>query len=272
MELASALHSDQYFSSYGAVRNPAQSPSILDRIRSHLAWRLDGGQVRNPEFYTSLAGSRSARICDLGCGNGGLIELLARYGFQVVGVEPSPFARDNVRSKGLKVHEGTAEDLPGDLPRTSFDLVLMNHVLEHCQDPALAVGNALGLVRDGGRVVIEVPNCDSFQFATRGPTWFHFDVGRHVNYFTPRALARLLERQGAVVETHYYYAYLDHFLPERLDIEAAIWDRRHAEGPGENLAGVPRPSRTENWMSLFRSARLRPQHKYECQGIVARKG
>jgi SAM-dependent methyltransferase len=272
VELAAALHSGRYFADYNAARPEGGGPSLLDRVRSHLAWRLDRGWVRDPAFYASLTGSATAAVCDLGCGNGDLIESLARHGFRVVGVEPSPHARENCRAHGLEVHEGTAEDLPPKVAEGSFDLVTMNHVLEHCHDPAQAVANALRLARAGGRVIIEVPNCASFAWAERGPAWFHFDVGRHVNYFTPRALARLLERQGAVVESAFFYAYLVHFLPGRIATEAALWDLRAGDGPAANLEGIARPSRAAAWRGLFRSAALAPERKYECQGIIARKG
>ena len=60
----------------------------------------------------AIANSRSAKICDLGCGNGTLLAKLRTHGFQVVGIEPSPFARREVESKGIRVYEGTAESLP----------------------------------------------------------------------------------------------------------------------------------------------------------------
>ena len=265
------LYSDQYFTDYGAPRASEKGQSFLDRIKSHLAWRLDRGIVRGPEFYGELLGSSTAKVCDLGCGNGALIKRLADHGFQVVGIEPSPFARAKAESRGLKVYEGTAEALPSEIPLAAFDLVVMNHVLEHCLNPALAVRNALGLIRNAGYLVVVVPNCSCFQFATRGPAWYHFDVGRHVNYFTSQALATLVERHEAVVTNYFYYSYLDHFLPPRLECETAIWDRQTKEQCPENLVDIPRPSKLRNWSSLFQSSRLRQERKYECLGIVARR-
>jgi SAM-dependent methyltransferase len=122
--------------------------------------------------------------------------------FQVVGIEPSPFARKEVESKGIRVYEGTAESLPNSIPESPFDLVVMTHVLEHCLDLQRTIRNALELVRTGGHLVIEVPNCATFQFATRGTAWFYFDVGRHFNYFTARALVTLIEEHGAEAGSH----------------------------------------------------------------------
>ena len=268
-KLLESLYSSEYFANYGTTIDI--EPSLLDRIGVHLAWRLDRGVVAETEVARALAGSPSAKICDLGCGNGTLLEKLRDCGFGVVGIEPSPHARRTVESKGITVYEGTAETPPASIPEAPFDLVVTTHVLEHCLDPQLAVRNALQLVRPGGHLVIEVPNCRSFQFASRGPAWFHFDVGRHLNYFTPRGLKRLVEGQSAQVIKYFYRQYLDHFLPSRRALETSLWDRCRAEEDGGNLAGIRRPSRLENWGSLLYSFAMKPERKYGCIGIIARK-
>jgi SAM-dependent methyltransferase len=269
-ELLESLYSSQYFSDYGKAIDIEQS--VLDRVRVNLAWRFDRSVAASPRFFEAIANSRSAKICDVGCGNGTLLEELRNHGFGVVGIEPSPFARREVESKGIRVYEGTAESLPTSIPESPFDLVVMTHVLEHCLDPKLAIRNVLELVRTGGHLVIEVPNCGSFQFGNRGPAWFHFDVGRHVNYFTRRGLKRLIEGHAAEVVKYFYLQYLDHFTPSRLAHEISLWDRSHKEEDSSNLAGIHMPSKLQNWMSLLGSFALKPERKYGCLGIVVRKG
>jgi 2-polyprenyl-3-methyl-5-hydroxy-6-metoxy-1,4-benzoquinol methylase len=268
-ELLESFYSNKYFAEYG--KGPEVQPSFLDRVRVHLAWRLDRGVVIGPKLMETIANSRSAKVCDLGCGNGVLLTKLRDRGFQVVGIEPSPFARQTVESKGIKVYAGTAEALPDSIPEAPFDVVVMTHVLEHCLDVKRTIRNALELLRTGGHLVIEVPNCHSFEFETRGPAWFHFDVGRHVNYFTPSALKRLVTQQAAEVVQFYYYQYVEHFLPGMIVTESSLWDRSHAEEESRNLAGIRRPSRLENWASLLGSFAMKRERKYRCVGIVARK-
>ena len=199
---------------------------------------------------------------------------LNAHGFQVVGIEPSPFARKAVESKGIKVYEGTAESLPDSISESPFDVVVMTHVLEHCLDLKRTITVALELLRTGGHVVIEVPNCASFEFAVRGPAWCHFDVGRHVNYFTPRAVATLIEKHGAGAQVvrSYYRKYVEHFRPATISQETALWDRSHKEEVGSNLTGIRRPSKLESWMNLLGSFALKRERKYEAVGIVVRKG
>jgi SAM-dependent methyltransferase len=270
-ELLESFYTSQYFADYG--KGTASEQSVLDRLRVHLAWQFDYSDVLDGNLIEAITNSRTAKVCDLGCGNGTFLAKLRAHGFQVVGIEPSPFARKEVESNGIKVYEGTAESLPNSISESPFDLVVMTHVLEHCLDLKRTIKNALELVRPGGHVVIEVPNCASFQFATRGPAWFHFDVGRHVNYFTPRALAKLIENHGAGAQTvrYYYRKYVDYFLQGTIKDELSLWDRTHQDDIGKSLADIRRPSRLENWMSLLTSFHLEPTRKYEAVIIVIRK-
>ena len=263
------LYPDEYFSLYG---QPVEfDQSWLDRIMQNLAWRLDRGAVSNASFFKELLGIRSAKVCDLGCGNGAMLEGFRDLGFDVVGIEPSSFARSRMEAKAIRVYGGTAEDLPSPVEEVPFDLLTMMHVLEDCVEPRDAVRNALGLVRPGGYLAIEVPNCGSFQFQQRGPVWFHFDAGRHLNYFTKRSLERVFEHFPVEVTRFWYCQYQNHFHPARLAAELASWNALHAEQHEIDVSGIRKPSRMNNWLSLARTWALEPQRKYGCIGILVRK-
>jgi ubiquinone/menaquinone biosynthesis C-methylase UbiE len=72
-----------------------------------------------------------ARVADLGCGSGAFTDLLARVGYSVVGLDPSPKLVEVGRTKypGLELMEGDLENLPFDLK--SFDGVLLAGVVHH---------------------------------------------------------------------------------------------------------------------------------------------
>ncbi len=204
-ELLAKLYGEEYFSSYNSDFPYGQPPNLMDRLRIHLAYRFDKGIRCTPEMIEEILGTRSVRICELGCGNGDVLIGFANRGFTAVGIEPDRAAVHNARAKGLKMIEGTAEQLPDEIPGAPFDVVIMCHVLEHCLDPNLAIRNALGLLRPDGFLVIEVPNCSCFQFQCRGVIWFHSDPGRHVNYFTPGSLRKLFQKQDVRHYRNYYY-------------------------------------------------------------------
>ena len=101
-----------------------------------------------------------ARILELGCGSGGNLALLARFG-QLQAVELDDQAR--ALAQALKVCPVQAGGLPDDLPDDlhsadgSFDLVCLLDVLEHVADDGAALARVARLLKPGGRVLLTLP-------------------------------------------------------------------------------------------------------------------
>jgi 2-polyprenyl-3-methyl-5-hydroxy-6-metoxy-1,4-benzoquinol methylase len=81
------------------------------------------------------------RVLDVGCGAKPYEPLFAGHASSYVGVDPV----DNPRAE-LK---GPVEDLP--VEDGTFDVVLCNQVLEHCDDPVKAVTELRRVTAPGGR-------------------------------------------------------------------------------------------------------------------------
>jgi 2-polyprenyl-3-methyl-5-hydroxy-6-metoxy-1,4-benzoquinol methylase len=73
-------------------------------------------------------------------------------------------------------------------------------VLEHLDQPAQYLLTAYDLLKPGGILIIEVPNCESIGFQLLGLRNFCLDYPNHLVFFTPPALRGLLERCGFAVE------------------------------------------------------------------------
>ncbi len=106
--------------------------------------------VRKPllQFLREQAGDAHAsfgryRVLDVGCGRKFYEPLFAPYATSYVGVDPA----DNPKAD-LK---GAVENLP--VEDGSFDVVLCNQVLEHCDDPARAVSELRRVAAPGGRIL-----------------------------------------------------------------------------------------------------------------------
>lgn len=83
------------------------------------------------------------RVLDVGCGMKPYEPLFAPYAVSYVGVDPV----ENPRAELL----GAVEAIP--VEDASFDVVLCNQVLEHCEDPALAVRELRRVTAPRGRVL-----------------------------------------------------------------------------------------------------------------------
>jgi len=131
---------------------------VYDRMRvletDH--WWFAGRRRILSGLIDSLPAPRPAKILEVGCGTGGNLSMLARFG-EVVGLEPDPDSRAYAQERtGVAV---TVGHLPDDLPfaPASFDLVCAFDVIEHVDDDAAAVKALAGLVKEGGFMAATVP-------------------------------------------------------------------------------------------------------------------
>lgn len=97
-------------------------------------------------------------VADLGCGTGSLSCLLAQDGYAVSGVDFAPKMVAAAQSKAAALAVD-AEFVVGDaanppLPDTTFDVVLVRHVLWAMPDADAAVERWLRLLRPSGRLLL----------------------------------------------------------------------------------------------------------------------
>ncbi len=134
------------------------------------------------------------RLLDVGAGRGRFVAHARSVGWYAHGIEPSQRGVDGAAALGIElVH---AEIRTADVPPASLDAVTLWHVLEHLDDPVLALESIAGWLRRGGLLLVGVPNLASVQARVGGARWYHLDVPRHRTHFTARGLAALLRAHG----------------------------------------------------------------------------
>lgn len=107
---------------------------------------------------TALALAQGQRFVDVGCGEGGLLDVVrAEVGdaWDITGFEISGARGERARERGHRVL--VSEDGRVPLPDGSADLVASTHVVEHVPDDAGYVREMARLARPGGLVYIETP-------------------------------------------------------------------------------------------------------------------
>ncbi len=160
------------------------------RRYSRFAWALLSAFYRlRVRRWTKLLGKGLA--LEVGCGDGRMLQALRHQGWEVVGIErTAAAARMAVSVNQLPVFAGGLEAIN---PRAKFDLVLLFHSLEHVPDPLSVLKQCAQLLKPGGKLIVAVPNFHSWQACLFGGSWFHLDVPRHLNHFSPRSLRYVLE-------------------------------------------------------------------------------
>ena len=145
-----------------------------------------------PKYFRPWKG----RLLDYGCGEGKVAATFNEVGMQAVGIEPDAKARAIAAARGVTVYATLDE-----CPASSFDRIVVRHVLEHVDDP-VGITRHLGAASVGssGRMLISVPNAKSHQAAAFDEHWIGWDVPRHLWHFTTDTLCDLVTRAGLVVD------------------------------------------------------------------------
>lgn len=137
----------------------------------------------------------AGNFLDVGAGVGTLVAVAVGRGFAARGVELSAWASRFAREeKGLDVRTGLLED--AGFPDNHFDVITINHVLEHVPQPAETIAEIRRILKHDGLLVIGVPNIGSIMAGLKGKKWASLRPAEHVWHFAPATLKRLLLQGG----------------------------------------------------------------------------
>jgi 2-polyprenyl-3-methyl-5-hydroxy-6-metoxy-1,4-benzoquinol methylase len=161
-----------------------------------------------------MAGVAGPRLLDVGCYAGIFLEIAAGHGWQAWGVEPSEWAAEEARRRGLNVITGTLST--AGLPPGTFDVVTLWDVVEHLTDPRAELEGVNRLLRPGGLACIHTIDVGGLLPRVMGPRW-PWLMEMHLYYFSRRTMASLLERTGFQVLRQFTqgrYVLLDYLLAQ----------------------------------------------------------
>ena len=110
-----------------------------------------------PEFKViSDLINRNSHVLDVGCGDGMLMELLAKEkNVNIRGIEISKIKVQNCIAKGLTIIEGNAEEDLKQFPDKSFDYVVLSQTLQAFLKPEKVI---FELLRIGKQAIVTIPN------------------------------------------------------------------------------------------------------------------
>lgn len=118
------------------------------------------------------------RFLEVGCAAGSFLNYARRAGYEVEGVDVSPWAADTAREQfGLAVHTGRLVELK--LPEKSFDVVFLGDILEHEPEPAQFLAEVKRVLRPWGLLALKVPTyVNSFYYRAARRIPISWTMGR----------------------------------------------------------------------------------------------
>jgi SAM-dependent methyltransferase len=136
------------------------------------------------------------RILEVGSGRGTLLAELARRGWTAIGTEfAAALSGSAVNEMGIQVYQ-TPDLRQCNFPASSFDVVILQHVLEHLPAPLTTLQEIRRIIKPQGSLIVVVPNFGGWVAQWTGANWFALDVPRHMFHFTPASLERALAASG----------------------------------------------------------------------------
>lgn len=136
------------------------------------------------------------KLLEIGCGQGNFLRQAANRGFDVTGVEYSPFACERARAN----LEGRGRVLQGEITvlapeAAAYDVCVLCDVIEHVRDPAAFLRGIFRLLRPGGVLLVVTPSLDSWSARALRSRWMEYKA-EHLFYYAPETLRRQLAGAG----------------------------------------------------------------------------
>lgn len=138
------------------------------------------------------------KVLNLGSGYGFLEQELNRRNgrkFEIEGDDIGKFRLDHWVGGTVHTVNFLSEQVPTDM-KGQYDLVMALHLLEHINEPVKYLHNLLPLFTKNGKILIEVPNLNSFLYDLSPEYAEFFYLYEHVSYFTADTLKAALILAG----------------------------------------------------------------------------
>jgi 2-polyprenyl-3-methyl-5-hydroxy-6-metoxy-1,4-benzoquinol methylase len=147
--LQKAEKNDAYYEENIRYSNEVKGETLLNN--KTIQFKPLEDDERRLKMYTDLI--KGSDILDFGCGRGGFIRLAREISNKTMGIELNKFNRKYINSIGIQCLEYLS-----DLGDEKFDLITLNHVLEHLNNPIEILISLKKHLRKDGIIIIEVPH------------------------------------------------------------------------------------------------------------------
>ncbi|MEO9872411.1 class I SAM-dependent methyltransferase [Ekhidna sp.] len=127
--------------------------------------------------------SKKGSILDFGCGTGDFLNSCQNSGWQAFGFEPDNGARGVAQKKITNSIYTDLEQI-----KNKFDIISAWHVVEHISSLRETIKLLKKRLKDGGHLIIALPNNKSYDANHYQEKWAAYDVPRHLYHFDQESM------------------------------------------------------------------------------------
>lgn len=192
----------QIYYTHGDNKTEKHETRFVRFVRWNILWIHDLVKIvtlirykRKRHNLMYLTKMKPGRLLEVGCGNGRRLSRIRDIGWTVEGQEVDLKAASHARERyGLMVYVGALESLS--LKDEMYDVIIMNHVIEHLHDPIPFLAECHRILRPGGMLVAITPNARSYGHKHFRKWWRDLDPPRHLYLFSQKTLRQIATKSG----------------------------------------------------------------------------
>ena len=190
-----------------SIEGNGEDSKIDEDVREHALEPLRRANFeRELDAIAAFGDLRGIELLDVGCAHGWFLDAASRRGCITSGIEPDAGMYGFASRSGHRVSKGFFPE--GLAPGTTYDVITFNDVFEHLPDVNAALEACRERLRQGGILVLNLPDSRGTVFRTaslldriglHGPLdrlWQKEFPSPHLYYFNPDSLAALARRHG----------------------------------------------------------------------------
>jgi 2-polyprenyl-3-methyl-5-hydroxy-6-metoxy-1,4-benzoquinol methylase len=155
------------------------------------------------------------RSLDVGCGNGALVFLLGKAGYEAEGTELSPWiCEHNKKTFGIKMHCGTLDNLS--LPENSYGFISAIDVFEHLTEPIPFLKDISRILEKDGVLSLQLPCYPMKSYeemvSENHPFLQMMKEKEHIYLYSKESIEKILKDEG------YNYIYFENAIFDYYDM------------------------------------------------------
>jgi 2-polyprenyl-3-methyl-5-hydroxy-6-metoxy-1,4-benzoquinol methylase len=177
------------------------------------------GKYENESIIKFAAADENSNVLDYGCNTGRHASFVKEsYGCNVMGADINTAAIAACKKKGIPAE--MISPIFFEKYKSSFDIIINSHVLEHVDDPKIFLVKLRGLLKEDGIFVITIPQ-ERIRGDITTPQILYFLLrfkfeNPHKHKFSKNELYSLLEEAGFVPQDYIFCNFLPPFLTKHL--------------------------------------------------------
>lgn len=161
-------------------------------------------------FFRHIRGTKilpGKRILDIGCGAGQFLYEMEELGMISHGIEPEQY--NDERAKKLNIRKNFRD---ANYPSDFFDVVTMNQVLHHMNNPSETLTEINRILKKNGTFILCLSNYRSIAHKIFGKEWYQFDTPRHLFNYSDKVLIKFLKEKGFKIKKVKFNSRPDQFV------------------------------------------------------------